>query len=52
MLCGADLADRTLLGSALDFMQQQMLTVGDEDTQPDEDLDFIAEGRKIMAVNR
>ena len=44
--------DKALLGKALDFMQKQMISIGDLDASPDEDLDFIAEGRKIMAVNR
>jgi len=45
-------ADRTMLAETLDFMQTSMLTFGDEDADPEEDADFIAEGRRIMAIGR
>ena len=44
--------DTTMLSETLDFLQSSLLSVGNEDVDPEEDLDFIAEGRKIMAINR
>jgi hypothetical protein len=44
--------DKNMLSQTLDFLQTSLLSFGNEDVDPEEDLDFIAEGRKIMAINR
>mmetsp|Transcript_64164 Transcript_64164/g.110110 ORF Transcript_64164/g.110110 Transcript_64164/m.110110 type:complete len:348 (+) Transcript_64164:1-1044(+) len=44
--------DLALLATTMDFLQDEMLKVGDVENGDDEDPDFIAEGRKILALNR
>lgn len=43
---------RQLLGMVMDFLQQRMLGVGSVEDDPEHDVDFIAEGRRLLAVER
>ena len=44
--------DNELLLKVISFLQQNLVKAGDEDGEPEEDPDFIAEGRKILALDR
>mmetsp|Transcript_74118 Transcript_74118/g.211600 ORF Transcript_74118/g.211600 Transcript_74118/m.211600 type:complete len:263 (+) Transcript_74118:337-1125(+) len=44
--------DNELLLKVISFLQQNLVKAGDEDGEPEDDPDFIAEGRKILALDR
>jgi hypothetical protein len=45
--------DRALIGNVLDFLQANLMEFQDDDVlEAAEDLVFIAEGRKILALSR
>ena len=56
---GAKNTDAVLYGAlphphpqVISFLQQNLVKAGDEDGEPEDDPDFIAEGRKILALDR
>jgi hypothetical protein len=43
---------RDLLGKTMEFLQESLLVFGDVESNPEEDPSFIAEGRRILALER